>query len=96
MAKGNDIVRYEIIVSGLVQGVGFRYFVLRKAQELGLKGFVKNLFTGEVLIVAEGEKFKMDELIKEVKVGPIYADVRKVKVEEGKPTGEFKKFEVRF
>ena len=38
-------VRAEIIVNGLVQGVGYRYFVQREANKLGLKGFVKNLFT---------------------------------------------------
>ena len=46
--------RAEIIVNGLVQGVGFRYFVYREARDLELKGFVKNLYTGEVFTAAEG------------------------------------------
>ena len=49
-------VRAEIVVNGLVQGVGFRYFVMREAQKLELKGFVKNLYSGEVLTVIEGYK----------------------------------------
>ena len=96
MAKGSDVLKVEVIVRGLVQGVGFRYFVLRNAQQLGLVGYVKNLFTGEVLTVAEGERYKLEELIKLLKVGPVYADVRDIKVEWGKATGEFKKFEVRY
>ncbi len=96
MGKSNDILRAEIIVNGLVQGVGFRYYVLRNAQQLGVKGYVKNLFTGEVLTVAEGERYELEELIKLIKIGPIYADVRNAKVEWTDATGEFKNFEVRF
>ena len=96
MVKGSDFGRVEIIVRGLVQGVGFRYFVLRNAQQLGLTGYVKNLFTGEVLTVAEGPAYKLEELIELLKVGPVHADVRDLKVERGKATGEFTGFEVRY
>ena len=51
-----NIVRAEITVNGLVQGVGFRYYILRQAHNLGLTGFVKNLYTGEVYILTEGER----------------------------------------
>jgi acylphosphatase len=46
-------VRAEIIVNGLVQGVGYRYFVLREAKRLELKGFTQNLYTGEVMTVVQ-------------------------------------------
>ena len=62
MAKNS--VRAEITVNGLVQGVGFRYYILRQAQNLELKGCVKNLFTGEVYTLAEGERGMIEELIK--------------------------------
>jgi len=88
--------RVEILVGGLVQGVGFRYYILKNAVKLGLVGFTKNLYTGEVLTIAEGEKYKLEELVKLIKIGPTYADVRKVKLKWGKPTGEFNKFEVRY
>jgi acylphosphatase len=52
----DNMVRAEIIAEGFVQGVGFRYFVYRHAQQLGLNGFTRNLFTGEVETVVEGEK----------------------------------------
>jgi len=89
-------VRAEIVVSGLVQGVGFRYFVMREAQKLGLKGFVKNLYSGEVLTVAEGEKAIVEELVKKIKVGPIHASVKSCKVDWQEPKNEFTEFEVRF
>jgi len=63
-------MRAHIIVSGIVQGVGFRYFIYRKAVELGLRGYVKNLFDGNVEIVVEGEKDKIQILIEHAKIGP--------------------------
>lgn len=87
--------RVEIIVNGLVQGVGFRYFVLRNARQLGVKGFVKNLPNGEVITIAEGEKFLLDELIEKIKIGPQHAHVKKYQVEWGEATDEFINFDVR-
>ena len=89
-------VHAEIVVSGLVQGVGFRYFVMREAQKLGLKGFVKNLYSGEVLTVAEGEKAIVEELVQKLKVGPIHASVKSCKVDWQEPKNEFTDFEVTF
>ena len=89
-------VRAEIVVNGLVQGVGFRYFVQREANKLGVKGFVKNLFTGEVLTVVEGEKAIVEEMIKKIRVGPSHASVKSCKVDWQEPKNEFKDFEVRF
>jgi acylphosphatase len=89
-------VRAEIVVNGLVQGVGFRYFVMREAQKRGLRGFVKNLYSGEVLTVAEGEKAIVEELVKKIKVGPIHASVKSCKVDWQEPKNEFTEFEVRF
>jgi len=89
-------VRSEIVVNGLVQGVGFRYFVQREANKLGLKGFVKNLFTGEVLTVVEGEKAIVEEMINKLRVGPSHASVKSCKVDWQEPKNEFTDFEVRF
>ena len=89
-------VRAEIIVNGLVQGVGYRYFVIREAQKLGLKGFTQNLYTGEVLTVVEGAKAIVEEMIKKLKVGPIHAAVKTCKVDWQQPKNEFTDFEVKF
>lgn len=88
--------RAEIIVNGLVQGVGFRYFVLRNAQKMGLKGYVKNLFSGEVLTVVEGEEYKIEELFNLIKVGPSMSDVRNAVIKWSEPKNEFTKFEIRY
>ncbi len=61
-------VRAEILVNGLVQGVGYRYFVLREAKRLDLNGFSENLFSGEVLTVVEGEKAVIEDLVNKLKV----------------------------
>ena len=87
--------RAEIIVNGLVQGVGFRYFVYREARDIELKGFVKNLFSGEVLTVAEGEKALVEELINKLKVGPMHAAVKNCAIEWKETTNEFDTFEIR-
>jgi len=88
--------RAEIIASGLVQGVGFRYFVSRNAQNLGLHGYVKNLFSGEVLTVVEGEVALIEELFQKIKVGPSHASVNGSKIIWDEFKNEFKTFEVRF
>ena len=89
-------VRAEIVVNGLVQGVGFRYYVMREAENLGLNGYVKNLYTGEVMTVVEGEKAFVEEMVKKLKVGPIHASVKSCKVEWQTPKNEFTDFEVKF
>lgn len=90
-----DKIRAEIIVSGLVQGVGFRYFVLHNAMELGLVGYTKNQYDGTVLTVAEGEKFQIEALFNKLKIGPMHADVRNIKISWQSFAGEFSTFEIR-
>ena len=88
-------VRAEILVNGLVQGVGYRYFVLREAKRLDLNGYSENLFSGEVLTVVEGEKAMIDDLINKLKVGPIHAAVKNCKVIWDEPKNEFGFFEIK-
>jgi acylphosphatase len=90
-----DFKRAEIIVNGFVQGVGFRYFVYRNAKALGLKGFTKNLFTGEVVTVVEGSRAMIEELSNKIKVGPSNASVRKHNIIWCEPKNEFENFEIR-
>ncbi len=88
--------RAEIIVNGFVQGVGFRYFVVRNAEKLGLKGYTKNLYSGEVLTVVEGEKFLIEELYNKLRIGPQHADVKNASINWLEFKNEFKRFEVRY
>lgn len=71
----------KITVSGRVQGVGFRYFIAQIAENLALNGYAKNLFTGEVEIIAEGREEFLQELIKKAKEGPRNSRVNSCKVE---------------
>ncbi|MCX7876591.1 MAG: acylphosphatase [Melioribacteraceae bacterium] len=89
-------VRAEIIIDGLVQGVGFRYFVFRNATKLGLKGYTQNLFTGEVLTVAEGPKYLIDELYEVIKIGPRSASVKKHSINYSQYKNEFTSFEIKY
>lgn len=85
----------QIIVHGMVQGVGFRFYVLREARLLDLKGFVRNIPTGEVEIEAEGDRGMLQELIKKVKAGPRFADIAGLDIEWKKFQGIFQFFEIR-
>jgi len=88
-------VRVHIVVEGLVQGVGFRWYAARHAQTLGLKGFVRNLFDGSVEVEAEGDRSLLEELIAALKVGPRSAHVRNLRIEWLAPEHERKSFEIR-
>ncbi len=92
----SELKRAKIIVKGLVQGVGFRYFVIRHADNLNLKGYTQNLFTGEVLTEVEGEDALIQELIKELKIGPSKSHVVNCSVDWSEYKNEFKRFEVRY
>lgn len=67
-----------MIVRGRVQGVGFRYFVYRAAQEKGLAGFAENREDGSVLVEAEGPLAEIESLAKEIAQGPPAARVQEV------------------
>jgi|WetSurMetagenome_2_1015567.scaffolds.fasta_scaffold780074_1 acylphosphatase len=89
--------RAEILARGMVQGVGFRYFVLRNALKLGLKGYTKNLYSGdEVLTIVEGEKFAIEDLFSQIRIGPGHASVESCNIVWKEFTGEFISFEVKF
>jgi acylphosphatase len=90
-----DYKRAEIIVNGFVQGVGFRYFVYRNAKALGLKGYTKNLFTGEVVTVVEGSRAMIEELSNKIKIGPSNSSVRKHNIIWQESKNEFEDFEIR-
>jgi len=71
----------KIVVSGRVQGVGFRYFIAHEANALGLTGYAKNLWNGDVEIYAEGRREFVEELIKKARLGPSHSNVEHCKVE---------------
>ena len=88
--------RVQIVVSGMVQGVGFRYYTLRRAQKMGLGGYVRNQPDGRVLCEAEGERGLLMELIRELRIGPSFSDVRDLDVEWFEELKNYHNFQVRF
>lgn len=92
--EGGKDRRAHVHVSGIVQGVAFRYYAQRKAEELGVSGWVRNLPDGRVEAVFEGDPDRVSEAIAWCESGPSSADVEDVSVEEETPEG-LSGFEVR-
>jgi len=85
----------HIIVTGRVQGVGFRYFTVRCANNLGLCGWVRNLPDGGVEAVIQGQNEKIEEMIELLQEGPGASIVTDLKIEEIEQE-EFSGFTTRF
>lgn len=85
----------KIIVSGYVQGVGFRYYIGRIASDYNLKGYVKNLFNGDVEIYAEGRKEFLEDLIKKAKLGPAHSHVENIQLQWLDFQNKYNNFTVR-
>ncbi len=87
--------RLQLIVSGRVQGVGFRFSAYDEAKELALAGWVRNLAGGEVEIVAEGSRENLQMLAAWAHLGPPSAHVTAVREDWLNFTGEFTEFRIR-
>jgi len=85
----------HIIFKGRVQGVGFRYTVMDIARTYPVRGFVRNLITGDVEVKVEGEKKIIEDFIKSIEK-EMKRYIRKSEIDWGEYSGEFSKFEVRF
>jgi acylphosphatase len=80
-----------------VQGVYFRYFVRTEARRLDLKGYVRNLASGDAIEVqAEGEKPQLDKLLEQLKAGPPGAWVKRLEVNWSGYSGQFTDFNIRY
>lgn len=89
------ITRQYFIISGTVQGVGYRFSALQKAAELGVTGWVKNLPSGQVEILAEADADTLTIFKSWVELGPAYANVTQVDVNSLNATNEFRTFTIR-
>ncbi|QNO18673.1 acylphosphatase [Caproicibacterium amylolyticum] len=69
------IMRYRVKVTGMVQGVGFRYYVSQSAANLGLTGWVKNQWDASVSLEVQGSACKLEQFLKEVQYGNAFAQV---------------------
>jgi acylphosphatase len=87
--------RLHLIVSGRVQGVGFRFSAYDEAKDLALAGWVRNLGNGDVEIVAEGKQENLQMLAAWAHLGPPSAHVTQVREEWLEFIGEFGEFRIR-
>jgi acylphosphatase len=83
-----------LTIFGRVQGVGFRFSAVQKAEQYGVKGFVKNQVNGTVYIEAEGEPKDLNKFIEWCKEGPMSARVENVEKQEI-PLQNFRRFSVK-
>jgi acylphosphatase len=91
----SNILRLHARVTGRVQGVGFRYYVVTEAVGIGLSGWVRNRWDGSVEVMAEGEKEKLDALEQSLRRGSSSSIVSDVTTEWLEATGEFQGFKAR-
>lgn len=89
-----ELKHFTIIVSGRVQGVFYRAFAKEKADELGIKGFVRNEPNGDVYIEAEAEEEDLYKFIKWCNLGPTRAEVAHIEAIPGELVG-FARFDIR-
>ena len=92
----NQKMQLYVLITGRVQGVGFRAFTQRNARQLGINGYAKNLPNGKVEVVAEGDKTQLDALVVFLRKGPRYARVDSLEIDERPFTGEYQTFGIRY
>jgi len=92
-----DLASVKAIVYGRVQGVFFRAFTSRRAIELGLTGYVRNLPDGTAVEVhAEGERKKLEKLLDQLKIGPPGSRVERVENNWSEHTGSYSDFSIKY
>jgi acylphosphatase len=90
------MARAHVQIRGRVQGVFFRYETRALAQEIGVRGWVRNTSDGGVEAVFEGEKEKVERMLDFCRSGPPGANVMDVEVEWESYRGEFSSFNIRY
>ncbi|SHI51130.1 acylphosphatase [Tangfeifania diversioriginum] len=90
------MVQYKIEINGRVQGVGFRYFVQKKADELNIKGWVKNTPRGSVEVMAQGDETDVDTFTDYLRMGPSMARVKNLSKTQMPDLENFSRFEVKY
>ncbi|NPV82574.1 MAG: acylphosphatase [Candidatus Aminicenantes bacterium] len=88
--------RFHAYISGRVQGVAFRFFAQHVANQLGITGWVRNLYDGRVEVVAEGDREALELFLAELKKGPRMARVEKVDLDWEEFRDEFLDFSIKF
>jgi acylphosphatase len=95
MSKKN-IETYNLLLSGRVQGVGFRYFTQARAMQYNIKGYVRNTFDDKLEVVCQGEPVNLDKFMLEVKNGPSFSHITNVEMEEIKDSPIYGSFGIKY
>ena len=85
----------KIVARGKVQGVGFRYYILQRAQEMRLRGFTRNTPSGEVEVFVEGDKVFIEDMYRVMQKGPSAAKVTDTNIYWTEPTDKYRTFEIK-
>jgi acylphosphatase len=93
-AAASPLFQLHAVVSGQVQGVGFRAYVSDRANFLSLTGWVRNTFEGDVEVMAEGPRHDLDTLLSALRKGPRGSMVIDVRFQFDQPTGAFTTFSI--
>ena len=96
MMSESENVQLHVFVKGMVQGVGFRAFVLEQALSLGLSGWVRNRWNGSVEVLAEGDRPRLEALLAALRKGPPHAQVSETAPTWQAAQGIFESFTVRY
>jgi acylphosphatase len=92
----NEQMAYRIRVEGRVQRIGYRRFVLDNAQELRIKGYVRNEKNGSVTIFAQGEEKNLNQFLDAIKAPPLPISIKSFLREDARPDPKMKYFEIKF
>ncbi len=92
----SNIKTYGVLLSGRVQGVGFRYFVESIAGKYNICGYVKNTYNNKVEVICQGEEEDVEQFIEEIRKGPTFSMVSDVKIEEIKDGKKYNIFEIKY
>ena len=90
------MIAYHILISGWVQGVGFRWFAERHAKAHGVDGWVRNLHDGRVEVFAQGDKGALDAFCESLREGPGYGQPDDLSIETVPVDAKLHGFDIRF
>ena len=91
-----NIKTYDVLISGRVQGVGFRYFTVSIAGKYDVRGYVANKPDGKVEIICQGEQEELESFLDEVKKGPAFSVVTDISIDPIENPRNYNTFEIKF
>jgi len=90
------LLQLQIVVTGKVQGVGYRYFAQMKAVQFGITGWVKNRSDGAVEMVTTGTKENLDLFIQEIRRGNPFSTVEQIEISEISTVEKYQSFTIKY